>query len=111
MLMDCEIFGIVRKMMDGIVVNDDTLALDAIRAVGPGGNFLAQKHTRTHMREVWLPTLMDRRAYDVWEETGGGARHWARDRAKKILGTHQPAPLAPEIGREFERIIAAIEDK
>jgi trimethylamine--corrinoid protein Co-methyltransferase len=111
MLMDCEIFGIVRKMMAGIVVNDDTLAMDVIMAVGPGGNFLAQKHTRNHMRDVWLPTLMDRRAYDVWEETGDGAREWARDRAKKILGTHQPAPLDPEIVREFERIITAIEDK
>jgi trimethylamine--corrinoid protein Co-methyltransferase len=111
MLMDCEIFGIVRKMMAGIVVNDDTLAMDVIMAVGPGGNFLAQKHTRNHMRDVWLPTLMDRRAYDMWEEAGDGAREWARDRAKKILGTHQPAPLDPEIGREFERIITAIEDK
>src|SRR5512142_1625444 len=55
MLMDCEIFSIVHKTLQGIVVDDETLALDAIRAVGPGGNFLAQKHTRKHMREVFVP--------------------------------------------------------
>jgi trimethylamine--corrinoid protein Co-methyltransferase len=110
MLKDCEIFGIVRKMMDGIVVDDETLALDAIRAVGPGGNFLAQKHTRQHMRDLWLPTLMDRRPYEVWEEMRDGASDWARSRAKEILDTHQPAALDPQINQEFERIIAAVEN-
>src|SRR3990172_12016115 len=46
MMMDCEIFSIVHKMIQGIVVDEETLALDAIAAVGPGGHFLAQKHTR-----------------------------------------------------------------
>ena len=45
MMMDCEIFSIIHKMMQGIVVDDETLALDTIAAVGPGGNFLTQKHT------------------------------------------------------------------
>ena len=50
MMMDCEIFSIIHKTMQGIVVDDETLALDAIAAVGPGGNFLSQKHTLKHMR-------------------------------------------------------------
>ncbi len=72
MMMDCEIFDIVHKMMQGIVVDDETLALDVIAAVGPGGNFLSQKHTRKHMRELWLPEFMDRRPYDEWEEKQDG---------------------------------------
>ena len=63
MMMDCEIFSIIRKTMQGIMVNDETLALDTIAAVGPGGNFLTQKHTLKHMREVFLPQFMDRRPY------------------------------------------------
>jgi trimethylamine--corrinoid protein Co-methyltransferase len=67
MLMDCEIFDLVHKMMAGIVVNEDTLALDVIHNVGPGGNFLAQKHTKKNMRQLWLPKYMDRRPYNVWQ--------------------------------------------
>ncbi len=111
MLMDCEIFNIVHKMMEGIAVNEETLALETIRAVGPGGNFLAQPHTRKHMRDLWLSTLMDRRAYSVWEERRDGAQDWALVRAREILGTHEPVPLDPGIGKEFDRIIATLEAK
>jgi trimethylamine--corrinoid protein Co-methyltransferase len=111
MLMDCEIFDLVRKTLQGIEVNDETLALEAIRAVGPGGNFLTQKHTRKHMREIWLPQFMDRRPYNAWEEKQDGAPEWARAKAQEILATHQPEPLAPELSRELERIIHSIEGR
>ncbi len=78
MLMDSEIFDIVHQMMKGIDVDDETLALDAIRAVGPGGNFLTQKHTRKHMRELFLPKFMDRRTYDAWEDRPATARATGR---------------------------------
>jgi trimethylamine--corrinoid protein Co-methyltransferase len=109
MLMDCEIFDLVRKMMEGVVVDDETLALDVIDAVGPGGNFLKQKHTRQHMRELWVPQFMDRRSYEAWEEQRDGAREWARAKAQQILATHQPEPLDSKISAEFGRIIASLE--
>lgn len=109
MLMDCEIFDLVRKMMEGIVVDDETLALDVIDAVGPGGNFLKQKHTRQHMRELWVPQFMDRRSYEAWDEQGDGAPEWARAKAQQILATHQPEPLDHQISAEFGRIIASLE--
>ena len=108
MLMDCEIFDIVHQMMQGIVVDEESLALDAIRAVGPGGNFLTQKHTKRHMRDIWVPQFMDRRPYGVWEEKRDGARDWARDKARYILATHQPEPLDPQLSAELERIIASV---
>lgn len=108
MLLDCEIFSIIRQMMGGIVVDDDTLALDAIRAVGPGGNFLSQKHTKKHMRGLWPAKYLDRRPYNVWEEQRDGARDWAREEARRILSTHQPDPLAPELAQELHRIIASM---
>lgn len=111
MIMDCEIFEIIRKMMEGIVVDEDNLALDIIREVGPGGNFLTQKHTRRHMHKLWLPTLMDRRPYSEWEEKRDGARDWARERARKILATHQPEPLDPKLEIELKKIIQSIEKK
>jgi trimethylamine--corrinoid protein Co-methyltransferase len=111
MLMDCEIFDIVYSMMKGIPVNDETLALDTIHAVGPHGHFLAQKHTRNHMRELWVPKYMDRRPYEVWLEKGDDAPDWALEKARRIQDSHQPEPLDPEISREFRRIIAAVEKK
>ncbi len=109
MLMDCEIFNIVHKMIEGIVVDDETLAMDAIKAVGPGGNFLAQPHTLKHMREVFLPQFMDRRPYNVWEEKGDNAPDWATAKAQNILETHQPEPLDSNLSAELERIIASVE--
>ena len=111
MIMDCEIFGIICKMMEGIVVNKENLALDVIREVGPGGNFLTQKHTRKHMRKLWLHTLMDRRPYSEWEEKRDGAKDWALERAKKILSTYQPEPLDPKLEIELRKIIQSVEKK
>ena len=109
MMMDCEIFNIIHKTMQGIVVDEETLALDTIAAVGPGGNFLSQKHTRQHMRELFLPQFMDRRPYNEWESRKDDARDWALAKARKTLAEHHPDPLDPKISAEMIRIIAANE--
>ena len=109
MMMDCEIFSIIHKMMQGIVVDDETLALDAIAAVGPGGHFLAQKHTRNHMRDLFLPQFLDRRPYTQWEEKGDDARDWALNKARKIMKEHQPDMLDQKVSLEFDRIIKSVE--
>ena len=111
MMMDCEIFSIIHKMMQGIVVDDETLALDTIAAVGPGGNFLSQKHTLQHMRDLFLPQFMDRRPYTEWETKKDDGRDWALAKAHKILETHQPEPLDNQISGEMARIIASMEKK
>lgn len=106
MLLDCEIFDVVRKMMEGIAVDQEALALDVIHAVGPGGHFLMEKHTLAHMRDLWLPTFLDRRPYEVWEEKGDGPCDWARERAQTILRTHEPEFLDSQVSQELRRIIA-----
>ncbi|MBM3153687.1 MAG: hypothetical protein FJZ96_16035, partial [Chloroflexi bacterium] len=109
MMMDCEIFSIIHKTLQGIVVDDETMALDTIAAVGPGGNFLTQKHTRKHMRDIFLPQFMDRRPYNEWEERKDNARDWALEKARKTLASHQPDPLDPKVSAEMAKIIAAEE--
>ena len=111
LVMDCEIWRLLCSMARGIEVNDETLALDAIRAVGPGGNFLAQKHTKKHMRELWVPTLFDRRPYEEWEQKRDGARDWAREKAQWILKNHHPTPLDSKLNAELTRIVEALERK
>lgn len=110
MMLDCEIFSIIHKMMQGIVVDEETLALEAIANVGPGGHFLAQKHTRKHMREIFTPEFMDRRPYSEWEMKKDNAPDWALAKARRILKEHQPAPLDEKISKEMERIIKSLEE-
>ena len=109
MMMDCEIYSIIRKTMQGIVVNDETLALDTIAAVGPGGNFLTQKHTLKHMRDLFLPQFMDRRPYSEWETKKDDARDWALAKARKALESHQPDPLDEKVSGEMAKIISSLE--
>jgi trimethylamine--corrinoid protein Co-methyltransferase len=109
MMMDCEIFDIVRQMMKGIIVDDEALALETIAAVGPGGNFLSQKHTLKHMRDLFLPQFMDRRPFNEWETKKDDARDWALAKALKTLETHQPDPLDDGIKSEMSKVISSLE--
>jgi trimethylamine--corrinoid protein Co-methyltransferase len=110
MLLDCEIFDLVEKMMRGITVNKETLAFETIQSVGPGGNFLGQKHTTKHMRKRWVPNFMDRRTYETWEVEQNGARDWARAKAKDILSSHEPEPLDPKLDKELHQIVASVDN-
>ncbi len=109
MMMDCEIFSIMEKVIRGIEVNDETLAFEAIANVGPGGHFLAQKHTKKHMRALFVPQFLDRRPYSEWETKKDNAPDWALAKARKILKEHQPEPLDEKIRAEMEKIIASVE--
>jgi trimethylamine--corrinoid protein Co-methyltransferase len=109
MMLDCEVFSIIHKMMGGIVVNEETLALDTIAVAGPGGNFLTQPHTLKHMRDIFLPKFMDRRPYNTWEEKRDDARDWALDKATQTLEKHVPDPLDPKLNEELGKMIAALE--
>jgi len=91
--------------MEGIPVNDETLALEAIRETGPKGDFLTNDHTIRNMRGLWLSKLLDRRPYSVWEGKKDGARDWARDKAKGILAAHHPVPMEPKLEAEMRKII------
>jgi trimethylamine---corrinoid protein Co-methyltransferase len=109
LFLDTEIWSILHAMFKGIEVNNETLALDVIREVGPGGNYLGHMHTRNHMRERWRPALMDRRPYEIWEQKKDGAREWAMGKARAILNDYFPEVLDPKIDKELQKIIAELE--
>jgi trimethylamine--corrinoid protein Co-methyltransferase len=109
LMMDSEIWSILHSMFQGIVVNQETLALDVIRLAGPGGSFLGQRHTRQHMRERWQPTLIDRRPYDQWEKNRDGARTWALQKAQQILQEHHPESIDSQTAAELGKVIHHIE--
>jgi trimethylamine--corrinoid protein Co-methyltransferase len=95
-----EIISFVRRLMRGIEITPETLALDAIHAVGPRGGFLESDHTARHYREVWYPRVLDRRPHHVWDRGGRpDATRAARDIARETLASHTPTPL-PEAARD-----------
>lgn len=105
-LIDEEIIHMARRLARGIEVTPETLGFDVIRDVGPQGDFLNTDHTFDHFRtEQFMPTLMVREKYDVWEEAGGKrAEERARERARDLLASHRPDPLPDEAVRELEAI-------
>ena len=103
-ILDSDLYHRARYMLKRMEVNEDSLALDVIRAVGPGGHFLGQKHTRQHMRTAMKMALTHELGPD------GNYRdpvEAARDKVKWILDNHQPEPLATSQQAELTRILAA----
>jgi trimethylamine--corrinoid protein Co-methyltransferase len=107
LIMETELYRIVARLARGIVVDDGTLALDAIRRVGCTGTYLGDKHTRHHLREIWQPVVWDRSPYDAW--LAGGKRgdlESATEKAREILASHVPVPLPDEVAAELRGIVA-----
>jgi len=89
------------------MVDEETIALEAIRQVGIGGNFLGQRHTRKHMMDVWRPRLLDRSMWDAWVASGReGAYEKATELADKLLAEHEALPLGDEVSGTLARIVA-----
>ncbi len=113
LLIDAEIVRMVRRIMQGIAVNRETLALDVVKAVGPGGTYLGQKHTMQYMRsESSQAKLIDRRMYESWEKAGKkDMEQRAHEEALKILEHHKPIPLPPGVAKEIRGIIEEAEEE
>lgn len=103
-ILDDELYHRARYALMGMDVDQETLALDDIRAVGPGGNFLRQRHTRKHMR-----TLLARGVTHQLDSEGKyrDPVEIARERVRWILGSYQPQPLEDAKQAELTRILAA----
>ncbi len=105
-IFDDEIYHTNRILASGVDTSAQGMALDVIEAVGPGGHYLAQKHTRRNMRALWLPRLTHPGPF-AGETTDLRAR--ARAELDRILAEHEPEPLEPAARAELARILRAAE--
>ncbi len=106
LVLDCDLFDSFRLLASGVEVNDETLALQAIRDVGPRGNFLMEDHTLRHMRALPFSELVmeaSRHGEGDPEEIIAGARK----KTQWILDHHEPSPLPSGVQRELDRILAS----
>jgi trimethylamine--corrinoid protein Co-methyltransferase len=101
-----EIIGMTKRFVEGITVNAETLARDVIDSVGPGGNFLAQRHTVNHLRkELWQARLLNRQPIAAWQAAGQPTMEdRVREEVRRIVETHQPDPLDGKILDEVRRL-------
>ena len=107
LVIDNDIFKMIRKMMQGVLVDDENLAVDIIKSVGPGGDFLMQEHTMKYMRTLpSAPNLIERNNRENWLASGGkGLAERAAERAAEILANHQPEALSDEAKSALRNIV------
>ena len=101
-VMNDEIIGRALRILRGIEVDPDHLALEAIREVGPGGNFMTSPHTLAHLRTEFFPGngVTDANPRVKWEEEGSlDVRVRARQIAKRLISRAQASHLSPEVDR------------
>jgi trimethylamine--corrinoid protein Co-methyltransferase len=100
MVLTNEIIDMVKVLMNGIEINEETLPLDLIEHVGPGGNYISEAHTLKHFQKFWMPTIFDRSL------TKGGkhCEEMLNEKTIKILDTHKPKPLPDDLVKELKKL-------
>lgn len=113
LVMSNEVIGMAKRILRGITVTPETLAVEVIEQVGPGGHYLAQPHTRQHFRsELWFPTLMDRQMRRAWEASGSQTMAGrVRAKVKEILERHEPLPIPAEVEARLREIVAQADER
>jgi trimethylamine--corrinoid protein Co-methyltransferase len=98
--------GFLRAATRGVVVNDETLALDVIEELGPTGNYLGHDHTIRHYKEPYYSKLADKNPYSVWETRGATTMEQrAAKMVDDILAKHQPEALPADVQVGIRRIV------
>ncbi len=103
-----EIIGWIRRFMEPMAVDGETLALDLIERVAPMGDYLAEDHTLAHYEEDWYPGLFDQSSHDKWVKAGGRTLgQKAAARVDELLASHQVEDLDAGILKAIDALIAA----
>ena len=107
LVMTDEIIGMVKRYISGIEINKNTLALDLIEKIGPGGNFLAEKHTADNFRsEFFIPELIDRDNYSNWEKKGKkNLSVRVNEKVKDILENYESEQIKKEQMEKIDKYL------
>jgi trimethylamine--corrinoid protein Co-methyltransferase len=110
LVLDAEFARMIKHVVKGIPVDDETLAVNVIKETGPFGDFLGHKHTLKRMRSQSQPEFIDRTMRETWEKKGSKNAHQkAIEKVKHILKTHKPEPLPQEVLDKIHTIVIETE--
>ena len=106
LVIDNEMARMIKQVVGGVRVDDESLAVDDIAAVGSFGDFLSLDATMRHMRDTSQPELIDRRVREDWEARGHRhVRPRAMEKARHLLANHQPEPLPDDVLKQIRGIV------
>lgn len=107
---DHELAKMMLHTLQGVPVNDMTLAVDVIKEMGIGKDYMAHPTTFEHMRSQSQVELIDRRTRDRWVDMGSkDAYQRAHDKMHEILDTYQPPQLSDEVLQKVRSIVVEAE--
>ena len=112
LVMDNEFARMIKYTVAGIPVNDETLAVDAIKEIGIGKDFLSHDSTYKHMRSQSQPELIDRKMREDWVREGSTDIYQrALEQARFILENHKPDPLPEDVLAAIRSIVEEAEEE
>jgi len=110
LVLDSEFIRMIKHVIRGFAVDDESLAVDVIKSVGISGDFISQKHTFEHMQDHSQPEFMDRRRMEKWKAAGARDSYQrALEKTRDILQNHQPDPLPEKVLAELKKIVEETE--
>lgn len=110
LVLDAEFARMIKHVVNGFPVDDDSLAVPVINQIGPFGNFLTHKHTMQRMRSQSQPQFIDRTMRETWEKKGAkDIRQKALEKVRHILQAHQPTPLPADTLEKIHQIVLQTE--
>ena len=110
LVLDCEFARMIKHTVNGIPVNDETLAIDVIDEIGPFGDFLSHPHTFDGMRSQSRPEIIDRRGRGMWESDGATDSYTrALNKVRTLIETHEPEPLSQAVLTKIQAIVQETE--
>ena len=107
-IIDVDNLQMVAEFLDPLVVDEDALAMDAMRDVGPGGHFFGTAHTQSRYKDAfYAPIISDWRNYETWDEAGSPtAEQKANSVWKEALEAFEAPALDPAIEEELDAFVA-----
>ncbi len=117
LVIDDELCNIILRALEGIQVNEETIALDVIKKVATstkkGANYLSESHTRKYMKkELYIPKLLDRSRRSTWRKKGSkDIIERARESVNQILERFEPPELSPEVDIKLQEYIKMVEER
>jgi len=97
-----EIIDMVKVLIGGIEINEETLPLDLIERLGPGGTYLCEGHTAKHFRNFWVARIFDRTVSKKEDENN--CEQLLKNKTIELLTTHQPKPLPEDVLKELRKV-------
>lgn len=112
MVLDCEVLEIAMSWAAGFPWDAEHLAVEVMEAVGPGGHFLGEQHTRDHMRDFFRSKVMNRMTWEDWDAAGRPSPYTAAQaEVERILAEHEVEPLPEDVQKEVDSIMDTYEQE